>query len=58
MNLELSPKEQKLQDTIDNLVDEIYSQLGISKWKAESAVKTAIMTYDAYMSKYLEEESK
>ena len=52
----LSPEEQKLQDTMDKLAEEIYSQLGIPMWKAESAVKTMIRTYDAYMQKKLEEE--
>ena len=52
----LSPEEQKLQDTMDKLSEEIYSQLGISKWEADSAIKTMIRTYDAYMQKKLEEE--
>lgn len=54
----LSPEEQKLQDTMDNLVEEIYSQLGIPPFQADSAVKTMIRTYDAYMQKKLEEEKK
>ena len=56
MAVELNPEEQKLQDTIDELTNEIYSQLGIPKWEAESAVKTMIKTYDAYIQKKLKEE--
>lgn len=56
MGLGLSLEEQKLQDTIDKLTDEIYSQLGIPRWKAETAVKTTIKAYDAYIQKKLEEE--
>lgn len=54
----LSPEEQKLQYTMDKLAEEIYSQLGIPMWKADSAVKTMIRTYDAYIQKKLEEEKK
>ena len=56
MDLELSPEEQKLQDTIDKLVDEIYSQLGIPRWNAESAVKATINAYDTFIQKNLQEE--
>lgn len=42
----LSPEEQKLQDTIDKIVDDIFSQLEINKMEA----------YDSYMQKKLEEE--
>lgn len=54
----LSPEEQNLQDTIDKLTDELYSQLGIPKWEAGSAVKTAIKTYDAYILENLRRKSK
>lgn len=53
---EMTPEEQKLQDTIDKIVNEIYSQLGIPRWEAESAVKTAIKSYDAFIQEKLEEE--
>lgn len=56
MSLEITPEEHKLQDLMDKLANEIYSQLGISEWKAESAVKATINAYDAYMQKKLEEE--
>lgn len=56
INTELSPEEQKLQDTMDKLSNEIYSQLGIPEWKAESAVKTAIKTYDSFIQKELKKE--
>lgn len=50
MSLELSPEEQKLQDNIDKLTDELYSQLGISSslLKEESATEMAIKAYDTY----------
>ena len=56
MDLELTPEEQELQDTMDKLAEEILSQLGISKFEADSAVKTMNRTYDAYMQKKLKEE--
>lgn len=56
MGLELSPDEQELQDLIDKLTNEIYSQLGIPEWKAESAVKATTNAYDAYTQKKLKEE--
>lgn len=56
MNLELTPEEQELQDLMDKLANEIYSQLGISRLQAETAVKTTINAYDAYMQEKLEEE--
>jgi hypothetical protein len=58
MSLELSPEEQELQDLMDKMTNEIYSQLGISSslLKEESATKTAINAYDAFMQKKLEEE--
>lgn len=58
MSLEISPDEQKLQDLMDRMSNEIYSQLGISKLQAESAVKNTIMAYDAYMQKKLKEEEE
>lgn len=56
MGLELSPEEQKLQDLMDKLTEEIYSQLGISKFKAKTAVKATIKAYNDFMQKKLEEE--
>jgi hypothetical protein len=58
MSLELSPDEQDLQDLMDKMTNEIYSQLGISSslLKEGSATGTAINAYDAYMQKKLEEE--
>ena len=56
MNLELTPEEQELQDLIDKLTNEIYSQLGISEWKEDSAVKATINAYDTRMQEKLEEE--
>lgn len=58
MSLELSPEEQELQDLMDKMTNEIYSQLGISSslLKEESAVKASIYAYDAYMQKKLKEE--
>lgn len=58
MALELSPEEQELQDFMDKMTNEIYSQLGISSslLKEESATEMAINAYDAYMQKKLEEE--
>lgn len=58
MVVELTPEEQNLQDTIDELTNEIYSQLGIPKWEAESTVKTMIKTYDSYIQKKLKEEEE
>ena len=54
----LPPKEQELQDLMDKITNELYSQLGISSslLKEESATKTAINAYDTYMQKKLEEE--
>lgn len=52
----LSLEEQELQDTIDKLTVEIFSQLGISKLQAETAVKNTIRAYDAHEQKKLEEE--
>ena len=54
----LSPEEQELQETMDKMTNEIYSQLGISSslLKEESATETAINAYDAYMQKKLKEE--
>jgi hypothetical protein len=49
-------EEQELQDSMDKLTTEISSQTGIHKREAESAVKTAIMAYDAFIQKNLEEE--
>ena len=54
----LTPEEQKLQDTIDELTNEIYSQLGIPKWEADSAVKTMIKTHDAFIQKKLKGEEE
>lgn len=56
MSLELTPEEQELQDLIDKLTNEIYSQLGIPEWKAESAVKATINAYDTYIQEKLKEE--
>lgn len=58
MELELSPEEQKLQDLMDKLSNEIYSELGIPKWKADSAVIATIRAYEAFIQKKLEEEEK
>ena len=54
----LTPEEQKLQDLMDKMTNEIYSQLGISSslLKEESATKTMINAYDTYMQKKLKEE--
>ena len=54
----LSPEEQELQDLMDKMTKEIYSQLGISNslLKEESATETAINTYNAYIQKKLKEE--
>lgn len=51
MGLELTPEEQELQDLMDKMTNEIYSQLGISSslLKEESAVKAAINAYDSYI---------
>lgn len=58
MSLELTPEEQELQDFMDKMTNEIYSQLGISSslLKEESATEMAINAYDAYMQENLEEE--
>lgn len=56
INTELSPEEQKLQDTMDELSNEIFSQLGIPKWKAESAVRNAIKAYDTFIQKEIKKE--
>ena len=48
--------ERELQDTMDKLATEMSSQLGISKWEADSAVKMVIVAYDAFMRKNLEEK--
>lgn len=58
MSLELTPEEQELQDNMDKLTNEIYSQLGISSslLKEGSATETAINAYNTYMQKKLEEE--
>lgn len=56
MGLELSPEEQDLQELMDKISNEICSQLGISRLQAETAVKTTINAYDAYMQKKLKEE--
>jgi hypothetical protein len=58
MSLELSPEEQELQETIDKITNEIYSQLGISSslLKEGSATETAINAYKHHMQKKLEEE--
>lgn len=59
MSLELTLDEQKLQDLMDKIANEIFSQLGITNmtmWKEESAVKASIYAYDAYMQKKLKEE--
>lgn len=52
----LTDEEWELQDTMDALSNEICSCLEIPKWRAESAVKAAIMAYDAYIQKKLKEE--
>ena len=58
MSLELTPEEQELQDLMDKLTAEIYSQLGIScsLLKEESATETAMNACKAYMQKKLKEE--
>lgn len=56
MSLELSPEEQELQDLMDKITNEIYSQLGIPYWQAESAVKATTHAYDTYMQEKLKEE--
>lgn len=54
----LSPDEQDLQDLMDKMTNEIYSQLGLSSFllKEESATETAINAYNTYMQKKLEEK--
>lgn len=56
----LTPEEQKLQDLMDKITNDIYSQLGVSSslLKEESATETAIKAYDAYMQKKLRRKSK
>lgn len=49
MSLELTPEEQELQDLMDKITNEIYSQLGIFEWKEDSATEMAIKAYDTYM---------
>lgn len=48
----------KLQETMDKITNEIYSQLGISSslLKEGSATETTINAYDTYMQKKLEGE--
>lgn len=60
MSLELTPEEQELQDLMDKMTNELYSQLGISSslLKEESATETAINAYDTYMREKLEEEKE
>lgn len=59
MSLELTLDEQELQDLMDKMTNEIFSQLGISNTtmqKDNSAVKASIYAYDAYMQKKSKEE--
>lgn len=51
MSLELTPDEQKLQDTIDKITEEIYSQLGISSslLKEEPATEMVTNAYYTYI---------
>lgn len=56
MGLELSPEEQDLQELMDKISNEIYSQLGIPEWKAESAVKMAMIAHNTYVQEKLKEE--
>ena len=56
MNLELPPEEQKLRDTMDKITNEMYSQLGIPRLEAKSAVKATIIAYDTFIQKNLKEK--
>lgn len=56
MSLELTPEEQDLQDLMDKISNEISSQLGISRFTAETAVKATIKAYDACIQENLKEE--
>ena len=59
MSLEIHLEEQKEQDLMDKISNEIFSKLGISSslLKEESATEIAINAYDNYMQEKLKEEN-
>lgn len=59
MALELTPEEQDLQELMDKISNEIFSQLGTSSMvmqKDESATEMPIKAYNDFIQKKLEEE--